>query len=73
MIEAIAPEWLSEEGLHTLSAGYLLPGETPRKMFQRVAKAVSVINEDETLYCMFNFQGMQLEATLLPELVSVTK
>ena len=49
MIESIAPEWLSEEGMHTLSAGYLLPGETPRKMFQRVAKAAAVINEDETL------------------------
>ena len=59
MIESIAPEWLSEEGMHTLSAGYLLPGETPRKMFQRVAKAAAVINEDETLFddlfmCLWN-------------------
>lgn len=49
MTEPIAPEWLSNEGMHTLSAGYLLPGETPRAMFQRVSRAASVINEDETL------------------------
>jgi ribonucleoside-diphosphate reductase alpha chain len=59
MIEAIAPQWLSDEGMHTLSAGYLLPGETPRKMFQRVAKAAAALNEDETLFddlfaCLWN-------------------
>ena len=59
MIEPIAPEWLSEEGLHTLSAGYLLPGETPRAMFQRVAKAAATINDDPTLFddlftCLWN-------------------
>ena len=55
----IAPEWLSDEGMQTLSAGYLLPGETPRAMFERVAKAAATINEDETLYddlftCLWN-------------------
>jgi len=45
----IAPQWLSEEGMHTLSAGYLLPGETPRAMFERVARAASVINLDASL------------------------
>ena len=55
----IAPDWLSDEGMHTLSAGYLLPGETPRKMFERVAKAAATINYDETLYddlftCLWN-------------------
>ncbi len=55
----IAPEWLSEEGMHTLSAGYLLPGETPRAMFERVAKAAATINDDESLYqdlfdCLWN-------------------
>ena len=49
MTEPIAPEWLSEEGMHTLSAGYLLPGETPRAMFERVAKAAATINEDPGL------------------------
>ncbi len=46
----IAPEWLSEEGMHTLSAGYLLPGETPRAMFERVAKTAAQINDDPTLF-----------------------
>lgn len=55
----IAPEWLSEEGMHTLSAGYLLPEETPRAMFERVAKAAAQINEDPTLFndlftCLWN-------------------
>jgi ribonucleoside-diphosphate reductase alpha chain len=59
MNELIAPEWLSEEGMHTLSAGYLLPGETPRAMFRRVAKAAATINEDPTLLddlftCLWN-------------------
>ena len=59
MTELIAPEWLSEEGMHTLSAGYLLPGETPRAMFERVAKAAATINQDDSLYedlfhCLWN-------------------
>jgi ribonucleoside-diphosphate reductase alpha chain len=59
MIEPIAPEWLSEEGMHTLSAGYLLPGETPRAMFKRVAQAAATINQDDSLYedlfhCLWN-------------------
>lgn len=36
-----APEWLTREGLSTLSSGYLLPGETPRTMYKRVAKAAA--------------------------------
>ena len=59
MTDPIAPEWLSEEGMHTLSAGYLLPGETPRAMFERVAKAAASINDDPTLFndifiCLWN-------------------
>ena len=59
MTEPIAPEWLSDEGMHTLSAGYLLPGETPRAMFQRASRTAALINEDETLYddlftCLWN-------------------
>jgi ribonucleotide reductase alpha subunit len=33
------PDWMSEEAQHTLSKGYLLPGETPRDMWYRVASA----------------------------------
>jgi ribonucleotide reductase alpha subunit len=55
----IAPEWLSQEAMQTLSAGYLLPGETPRAMFERVASAASKLNDDEPLYddifeCLWN-------------------
>jgi ribonucleoside-diphosphate reductase alpha chain len=49
MNDPIAPDWLSEEGMHTLSSGYLLPGETPRSMFERVAKAAARINDDPSL------------------------
>lgn len=55
----IAPEWLSQEAIQTLSSGYLLPGETPRAMFERVASAASKLNEDEPLHddifeCLWN-------------------
>lgn len=33
----LVPEWLSEEGKATLSRGYLLPGETPRNMHERLS------------------------------------
>ena len=32
-----SPYWLSEEGLKTLQRGYLLPGETPKDLYVRVA------------------------------------
>ena len=41
--------------------------------FQGCKGHIETVNEDETLYCIFNFQGMQLDATLKPELVSVEK
>lgn len=34
------PEWMTEEATHTLSKGYLLPGETPKALFERCSKAV---------------------------------
>jgi ribonucleoside-diphosphate reductase alpha chain len=36
-----APEWMDEIGFKTLQGGYLLPGETPRAMYQRVANAAA--------------------------------
>lgn len=36
-----APHWLTQEGLSTLSGGYLIPGETPKAMYWRVAKAAA--------------------------------
>ena len=34
------PEWMDEVGVATISKGYLLPDETPRKAYRRVAKAI---------------------------------
>ena len=34
-----APEWMDESGFKTLCGGYMLPDETPRQMYLRVAQA----------------------------------
>ena len=49
MIIETHPEWMNEEALHTLSEGYLLPGETSRDMMMRLASAAAKINHDPTL------------------------
>ena len=36
------PEWMSEISLATISKGYLLPGETPKKAYRRVADTVAM-------------------------------
>jgi ribonucleoside-diphosphate reductase alpha chain len=41
-----APEWLQIEGLKTLEGGYLLPNETPKQMYKRVAKAAASYYQD---------------------------
>lgn len=38
-----APEWLTQIGYKTLCGGYLLPNESPRGMWSRVAKAAAQI------------------------------
>lgn len=43
------PHWMSEEAIHTLSSGYLQKGETPRAMFERVARTASRLNQDPQL------------------------
>ena len=35
------PEWMDEVGVATISKGYLLPDETPRKAYRRVAKSIA--------------------------------
>lgn len=42
-----APEWMNEEGFKTLQGGYMLPGETPRSMYMRVADAAGSYYDDE--------------------------
>ncbi len=45
-----APGWMTEEGFETLSRGYLLPNESPRGMYERLAKAAaSYYNNDSVL------------------------
>ena len=36
------PEYMDEVALSTISKGYLMPGETPRKAYKRVAHAVAM-------------------------------
>ena len=36
------PEWFDDVSLSTISKGYLLPGETPKKAYRRVAHAVAM-------------------------------
>lgn len=45
-----APEWMDEPGLATLEKGYFLPGETPLKMYQRVASAAAAHYKDEAYW-----------------------
>jgi ribonucleoside-diphosphate reductase alpha chain len=35
------PSWMDEISLATISKGYLLPGETPKKAYRRVASAAA--------------------------------
>jgi ribonucleoside-diphosphate reductase alpha chain len=35
------PEWMDEISLATISKGYLLPNETPKKAYRRVSKAIA--------------------------------
>lgn len=39
--EGEAPEWMNEEGFKILINGYMLPNETPREMYWRVANAAA--------------------------------
>ena len=48
-VTPVSPDWMSDEGIHTLSSGYLLPGETPRDMMVRLASTAAKINQDPSL------------------------
>lgn len=41
-----APLWMEEPGYKTLCGGYMLPGETPKGMYSRVAKAAASYYKD---------------------------
>lgn len=40
-VEKDYPSWMNEVSLATISKGYLLPGETPRKAYKRVSESVA--------------------------------
>lgn len=43
----LAPAWMDESGYKTLQGGYLLPGENPLAMYERVANAAGYYYEDK--------------------------
>jgi ribonucleoside-diphosphate reductase alpha chain len=49
-INGEAPEWMKDEGYTTLCGGYLLPNETPKGMYRRVAKAAASYYSPEAKY-----------------------
>lgn len=53
-----APEWMGDEGFAILSKGYLLPNETPRDMYKRVAEAAAQYTPDPKLYETKFFDAM---------------
>lgn len=46
---APCPKWLSDEGLKTLQRGYLLPEETPRDLYLRIAYTAAKLLDREDL------------------------
>jgi ribonucleoside-diphosphate reductase alpha chain len=53
-----APEWMGEEGYKVLQGGYLLPGETPRAMYSRVANAAGSYYADSDKWSKKLFEVM---------------
>jgi ribonucleoside-diphosphate reductase alpha chain len=45
-----APLWMDEASYKTLSSGYLLPDETPKQMYQRVARAAASYYTDTNVW-----------------------
>lgn len=53
-----APEWMTDSGYKTLCGGYLLSGETPKGMYQRVARAAGSYYEESTKWTQKFFDAM---------------
>jgi len=53
-----APLWMLEEGYKTLQGGYLLPGETPREMYVRIAKAGSSFYKEKDFWFKKFFEAI---------------
>lgn len=58
-----APEWMTLAGYTTLSKGYRLKGETPRKMYERVAKSAAKYLKDRNFDMSYHhLTGMFFQA-----------
>ena len=58
-----APEWMSLAGYTTISRGYRLKGETPRKMYERVAKSAAKYLKDRNFHMSYHhLAGMFFQA-----------
>lgn len=53
-----APKFMDESGFKTLQAGYLLPDETPRQMYMRVAKAAASFYSNRETWEQKFFEAM---------------
>src|SRR5271154_249601 len=53
-----APQFLDEVGYKTLTNGYLLPNETPKDMYRRVAKSAASYYKDKSKWEKKFFEAM---------------
>ena len=53
-----APEWMNEEGYLTIARGYLLPDETPKEMFKRIAVSAAKYQKDPSYWAAKFFDYM---------------
>ena len=53
-----APAWMGEEGFKTLQGGYLLPKETPKQMYWRVANAAGSYYANSSKWSAEFFEAM---------------
>jgi len=69
-----APNWYTEESYTTVSKGYLQPGETPKAMYRRVARAAcksGSFSDDikqDLFYVMFNMNWLGPASPVLSNL-----
>lgn len=53
-----APDWMNEEGLKILQGGYMLPDETPKRMYLRVAQGAASYYSDSAKWQAKFFDAM---------------
>src|ERR1700690_2694606 len=61
-----APEWMNEEGYLTIARGYLLPDETPKEMFKRIAVSAAKYQKDPSYWAAKFFDYMWGRGLCLP-------